>query len=75
MKKTVGIIVILALPLLVLFLALVLAISNASKGANYPKHALEKAVTHYKKESRLKNIKPASYQVKFDGKFVAKRSK
>ncbi|WP_298085112.1 hypothetical protein [uncultured Campylobacter sp.] len=59
MKKTVGIIVILALPLLVLFLALVLAISNTSKGANYPKHALEKAVTHDKKDPHPKKIKPS----------------
>ena len=58
MKKTVGIIAILALPLLILFLALVFASVNASKGANYPKHVLEKAVMHDKKESHLKNIKP-----------------
>ena len=58
MKKTVGIIAILALPLLILFLALVFASGNASKGANYPKHALEKAVTHDKKEPRPKKIKP-----------------
>ena len=58
MKKTVRIMLILALPLLILLSALVFASGNASKVANYPKHALEKAVTHYKKESRLKNIKP-----------------
>ena len=50
---------VLALPLLILFLALVLAISNASKGANYPKHALEKAVTHDKKDPHPKKIKPS----------------
>lgn len=59
MKKTVGIIVVLALPSLILFSALVFTSGNASKGANYPKHALEKAVTHDKKESRLKKIKPS----------------
>ena len=59
MKKTVGIIAILALPLLILFSALGFASGNGSKGANHPKHALEKAVTtHDKKESRLKKIKP-----------------
>lgn len=58
MKKTVGIIAILALPLLILFSALVFAIGNGSKGANYPKHALEKTVTHDKKEPHLKKIKP-----------------
>nr|WP_314470837.1 hypothetical protein [uncultured Campylobacter sp.] len=40
---------ILALPFLILFLALVFASGNASKGASYPKHALEKAVTNDKK--------------------------
>ena len=59
MKKTVGIIAILALPLLILFSALVFASGNASKGANYPKHALEKAVTHDKKEPHPKKIKPS----------------
>ena len=58
MKKTVGIILILALPLLILFSALVFASGNASKGANYPKYALEKVVTHDKKEPHLKKIKP-----------------
>ncbi|WP_314300659.1 hypothetical protein [Campylobacter showae] len=58
MKKTVGIIAILALPSLILFSALVFASSNGSKGANYPKYALEKAVTHHKKEPHLKKIKP-----------------
>ena len=58
MKKTVGIIAILALPLLILFSALVFASGNASKGANYPKYALEKVVTHDKKETHLKKIKP-----------------
>ena len=60
MEKTVGIILILALPSLILFLALVLASGNASKVANYPKHALEKAVTHDKKESHPKKIKPTT---------------
>lgn len=55
MKKTVGIMLILALPLLILFSAL----GNASKGANYPKHVLEKAVTHDKKEPHPKKIKPS----------------
>ena len=58
MKKMVGIILILALPLLILFSALVFASGNASKGANYPKYALEKVVTHDKKEHHLKKIKP-----------------
>ena len=58
MKKMVGIILILALPLLILFSALVFASGNASKGANYPKYALEKVVTHDKKEPHLKKIKP-----------------
>ena len=49
---------ILALPFLILFSALVFASGNASKGVNYPKHALEKAVTHDKKEPRPKKIKP-----------------
>nr|WP_314390624.1 hypothetical protein [uncultured Campylobacter sp.] len=45
--------------MLILFSALVFASGNGSKGANHPKHALEKAVTtHDKKESRLKKIKP-----------------
>ena len=60
MKKTVGIMLILALPLLILFSALVFASGNASKGANYPKHALEKAVTQDKKEPHLKKIKPTA---------------
>ena len=59
MKKTVGIMLILALPLLILFFALVFASGNASKAANYPKHALEKAVTQDKKEPHLKKIKPS----------------
>nr|WP_315016839.1 hypothetical protein [uncultured Campylobacter sp.] len=58
MKKTVGIIAILALPLLILFSALVFASGNGSKGTNYPKYVLEKTVTHDKKEPHLKNIKP-----------------
>lgn len=58
MKKTVGIIAILALPLLILFSALVFASGNGSKGANYPKYALEKTVTHDKKEPHPKKIKP-----------------
>ena len=58
MKKTVGIIAILALPLLILFSALGFASGNGSKGANHPKHALEKVVTHDKKEPHLKKIKP-----------------
>ena len=45
-------IAILALPLLILFLTLVFASGNGSKSANYPKHALEKAVTNDKKEPR-----------------------
>ena len=60
MKKTVGIILILALPLLILFSALVFASGNASKAANYPKHVLEKAVTHDKKEPHPKKIKPTT---------------
>ncbi len=59
MKKTVGIMLILALPFLILLSALVFASGNASKVANYPKHALEKAVTHDKKESHPKKIKPS----------------
>lgn len=59
MKKTVGTIAILALPLLILFSALVLASSSSSKDANYPKHVLEKAVTHNKKEPHPKKIKPS----------------
>ena len=58
MKKTVGIMLILALPLLILLSALGFASGNASKGASYPKHALEKAVTNDKKEPRPKKIKP-----------------
>jgi|GEM_PF-1885966 hypothetical protein len=60
MKKMVGIILILALPLIILFLALVFVSGNASKGVNYPKHALEKAVTQDKKEPHLKKIKPTT---------------
>ncbi|MFC2344755.1 hypothetical protein [Campylobacter sp.] len=44
--------------MLILFSALVFASGNASKGANYPKYALEKVVTHDKKEPHLKKIKP-----------------
>lgn len=66
MKKTVGIIAILVLPLLILFSALVFASGNASKGANYPKYALEKAVTHDKKRASSKEYKTTRYQVKFD---------
>ena len=67
MKKTVGIIAILALPLLILFSALGFASGNGSKGANHPKHALEKAVTtHDKKRVSSKEDKTARYQVKFD---------
>ena len=61
--------------MLILFLALGFASGNSSKGANYPKHALEKAVAHDKKRASSKKDKTDYYQVKFDGKFVAKRSK
>ena len=63
------------MPLLILFSALVFASGNASKGANYPKYALEKVVTHDKKEPHLKENKTARYQVKFDGNLVAKSRK
>ena len=76
MKKTVGIIAILDLPLLILFSALGFASGNGSKGANHPKHALEKAVTtHDKKRVSSKEDKTARYQVKFDGNLAVKSCK
>jgi len=63
------------LPLLILFSALVFASGNGSKGANYPKYVLEKAVTYDKKRASSKENKTAHYQVKFDGNLVAKSRK